>query len=309
VTTVLIEEKKPRRSKAEISAIKAALYEEAEKSQHAHTVRHLFYRMVARGLVAKTEIEYKQTVMRLVGEMRENDELPWSWIADGTRWMRKPQSSSSPQQALERCAQTYRRDAMANCPDYVELWCEKNALAGVLSSVTGPWDVPLMISVGFSSKGFLHQTAMTIEQEFEAGRDTYIYQVGDIDPSGERIWQSMQASICRYLNCEAIAEYVHFERLALTPEQVVEYNLPTRPTKTEGNTHAKNYQGLSVEADALDTDVLVGIVQSAIERHLSPRQLAGIREAEKSEREILQKLGPALDNLLVGHGLQDGGQA
>ena len=45
----------------------------------------------------------------------------------------------------------------------------------------------------------------------------------------------------------------HFERVAVTPEQIVEWKLQTRPTKTEaaGNRHAKVFIGDSVELDAI----------------------------------------------------------
>jgi hypothetical protein len=55
-------------------------------------VRGVFYQAVTRGLVAKTEAEYKRTVIRLLGIMRREGELPYGWIADETRWMRKPAS-------------------------------------------------------------------------------------------------------------------------------------------------------------------------------------------------------------------------
>jgi hypothetical protein len=54
------------------------------------TVRQGFYREVGAGIVAKTENEYKRTVLRLLVETRRKDRIPYSWIADNTRWMRKP---------------------------------------------------------------------------------------------------------------------------------------------------------------------------------------------------------------------------
>jgi hypothetical protein len=50
-------------------------------------------------------------------------------------------------------------------------------------------------------------------------------------------------------------------RIALTEEQIVRYNLPTRPTKREGNTHASNFDGDGVELDALPPQVLRDMVR------------------------------------------------
>ena len=36
-------------------------------------------------------------------------------------------------------------------PVYVEVWCEKDALAGVLMEETEVYDVPLMVAKGYSS--------------------------------------------------------------------------------------------------------------------------------------------------------------
>ena len=44
----------------------------------------------------------------------------------------------------------------ANRDVYVEIWCEKEALAGVLYPISEGFDVPLMVVKEFPSKGFVH---------------------------------------------------------------------------------------------------------------------------------------------------------
>jgi len=54
--------------------------------------------------VEKTEAGYRQ-VQNLLTKMRREESLPWDWIADNTRWMRKPATYDSLHQALiERMA-------------------------------------------------------------------------------------------------------------------------------------------------------------------------------------------------------------
>jgi hypothetical protein len=79
-------------------------------------------------------------------------------------------------------------------------------------------------------------------------------------------------------------------RIALTGDQVQHYRLPTRPTKRDGNTHANNFDGDSVELDALPSSELRNLVRECIERHISEQQLDVLRSAEKSERLILKQL-------------------
>ena len=66
-------------------------------------------------------------------------------------------------------------------PVYVEVWCEKDALAGVLMEETEVYDVPLMVARGYSSISFLHSAAMAIKA---IGKPAYIFHFGDLDPSG-----------------------------------------------------------------------------------------------------------------------------
>jgi len=84
--------------------------------------------------------------------------------------------------------------------------------------------------------------------------------------------------------------YPTVERIALTEEQIEQRGLPTRPTKREGNRHAHKFEGDSVELDALPSSELRALVRECIERHISPAALETLREAEDSERDILEQL-------------------
>jgi hypothetical protein len=130
-----------RRSQAEMEAIRAAL-NEILAERHPMTVRQVFYQATTAGVVAKTEAEYKGTVCRLLADMRRDGEIPYTWLADATRWMRKPTTFSSAEAALKRTAETYRRALWNVCAVAVEIWLEKEALAGVLVEVTDAWDPP-----------------------------------------------------------------------------------------------------------------------------------------------------------------------
>ena len=82
---------------------------------------------------------------------------------------------------------------------------------------------------------------------------------------------------------------ITFERIAVTPEQITAWALPTRPTK-RSDTRSKNFGEISVELDAIEPNQLRALVQEAIERHLPPEQYAVLKEAEASEREIISRL-------------------
>ena len=84
-------------------------------------------------------------------DLRLRWDLPFEWISDNTRWMRKPQTFESLEAALRHTAAYYRRDLWADNEVYVEIWLEKDALAGVVVDITDEYDVPLMVARGYSS--------------------------------------------------------------------------------------------------------------------------------------------------------------
>src|SRR5690606_2999373 len=118
--------------------------------------------------------------------------LPYEWIVDSTRWQRKPSSYCGLESVLAHTARFYRRDLWDQMDAYVEIWCEKDALSGVLYQVTGAWDVPLMVSRGFASHTYLYEAAQAIEA---ADKPTYLYFFGDHDPSGVHIDRSIEREL------------------------------------------------------------------------------------------------------------------
>jgi hypothetical protein len=277
--------KRSRRTKAAVTSIRDAIRDILE-GDHPQTVRQVFYALTVRGLIKKAEAEYQQTVIRLLVDMRETGDIPFYWIADNTRWQRKPTTYVGLDACLKATANFYRRDLWAAMPVYVEVWCEKDALAGVLVEETDPYDVPLMVARGYASISFLHSAAATIETK---GKPAFIYHFGDLDPSGQDAARDIDAKLRRY----APDAEIHFERPAVTRAQVEEWNLPSRPTKTT-DPRAKKFVGTSVELDAIPANRLRALVRECIERHIDQEQLAVLRAAEESERETLGRFADIL---------------
>jgi len=289
-------DKAPRRRRTQVEMMELidAIQHVVAENQPM-TARQVFYQLVVRRIIDKTEAEYQNVVIRLLREMRMNGTMSWGWIVDETRHMRVPTTFKNIQDALEDAANSYRRSAMDECSqDYLEIWIEKNALAGVLINVTWDYDVPLCPSVGLSSLTFLHDTAISIESAARQGKRTYIYQFGDHDPTGVLIPESMEANLiqmCEQLECEPPI----VERVALLREHIWQYSLPTRPTKTQeqGNRHAKHFVGESVELDALPPHVLRSMVRKVILKHMKQRDVDALRAKEDKEREVLRTMRPA----------------
>jgi hypothetical protein len=268
-----------RGTKAEVGSRRYELFDIAQE-MHPMSVRGAFYQASVRELVAKSESGYckVQTDLTL---MRKTGIVPYGWITDSSRWQRKPRSFASIFDALDDTTRLYRKALWAHADCYVEIWLEKDALAGTILPVTIEYDVPLMVAKGYASLSFLFEAADYIKC---LDVPTFIYHLGDFDPSGVGAGESIERTL-RELAPDAS---ITFERLAVSSSQITRWNLPTRPTKPKDPRSKKFGSDISVELDAIDPNTLRHIVRHAIERHLPADQLAVLQVAEESERELLE---------------------
>ena len=81
---------------------------------------------------------------------------------------------------------------------------------------------------------------------------------------------------------------VQWRQVALTQEQVAEWDLPTRPTKP--SMHSKKWEGGdSVELDAIPPQQLQELVAEAIEEVMSESQIIAAAEATRKGRVELRR--------------------
>jgi hypothetical protein len=248
-----------------------------------------------RDVIEKTEQEYRGTVSRFLGKMRLEDEVSWDWIVDETRQGKMTQTFDNVYDALSDTAKFYRRSALRNADVYIEVWSEKEALAGIIYEAASEYDVPVMVSRGIPSLSQVWSTFVNIHNAARHDKQTYIFQFGDHDPTGCLIPRALERRLREFCEKHRTPLLPILERIALTKEQIRQYRLPTRPTKREGNPHASNFEGRSVELDALPSRVLRQMVTDCIERHISPESLDTLRTAEASEREIIERFAEMSD--------------
>lgn len=268
--------KRLRASQAEMGDLKTALHVIVE-SQKPMTVRQAYYRATVAGLIDKTEAGYKR-VQRVLADMRRDGEMPYAWLTDSSRPVYQQDSFDSPEEAVKATARFYRKALWSNADCRVEIWLEKDALSGVLYPVTSDFDVGLFVTRGFASLSYLHSAA---EQIGSLSVPTYVYHLGDNDPSGVMAGDKIEETLRKL----APAAEINFTRLAVTRQQISDMRLPSRPTKH--SSHTKGWEGDSVELDAIEPDELRSIVRNAIQRHLPVREWEVLKAAEASESQYL----------------------
>jgi hypothetical protein len=268
-----------RSTKTQLARLDALIFAAAE-AEHPVSLRGVFYRVSSLGGVAKTEAGYRKVGRELL-KLRRSGDIPYSWIADGTRFVLHARRFDSVKDALRTTAAMYRRQLWSTSHVAVEVFAEKDAISGVVHPVCDEWDVPLAVVRGYTSETFAHSVAESLDRD----RVNLMLNLGDHDPSGVGAWDDIVTKVRNFApDCE-----IEAVRLAVTPEQIDTYDLPTRPTK-RSDTRAKGWVGDSVEVDALPANVLRDLLGATFEGLVDADHLAAMKAAEESERDIIERM-------------------
>jgi len=274
--------KKARKPQARLLYLRDAILAVAGEYDR-FSVRQLFYQLVARRVIDKTEQTYKRVCDAAV-QLRLAGELPYGKIADGHRTRRAVYQHGGLQEALENAFDLYRRNYWLDQARHIEVWCEKDALSGVILPVCETYGVTSVATRGFPSLTLIYESAMTL---VGIGKPAVIFYFGDHDASGRAISNKLEADL------RAHGARVTVQRVALNPAQITQYALPTRPGKWTDSRHAKfaaRYGDACVELDALPPDVLTDLVEERILAAIDIAAWQRVREAEALERETLASI-------------------
>jgi hypothetical protein len=260
-----------------------AIHEILDAETSAITIRHLFYRLVGRNVIPKTELAYKGLCGHL-SRWRKSREVPYHAFSDSTRWHIKPPMYDGIDDALRRTRESYRRDLWASQSHYVEVWVEKDAIAGVIADVTSEWGVPLFVCRGFASLSSMYSASLTFKEALERGKEVTIFHLGDYDPSGHAAADAIERAFRERFDCS-----INFQRIAILPGQIEDFNLPTRPTK-QSDSRARNWRGSEcVELDSIPPSELRSLVENAITSLIDWYEWEQLKQVEHEEQETLER--------------------
>lgn len=254
------------------------------------TLRQLYYQLVVQNVIGNREQEYKN-LGNLVSRGRLAGVLDWNAIEDRIRQPTTPLDFSGPSGLIRSAIHWYKLDRWANQDEYVELWVEKDALAGVLAPIAEERHITLMVNRGYSSQSAMYDASNRFFMYSDQGRTCTILYLGDLDPSGE----DMVRDIDERLNL-VFGSPVNVVKVAITPEQVEEYNPPPNPAKMTDSRAARyvmehGYE--SFEVDALPPEVLRTLINDAVDRHVDKAMFDEVLDQEETDKERLEEI--ALD--------------
>lgn len=256
------------------------------------TVRQIHYLLVETR-VANHPNTYNgyQKVSRIVTDMRYGGLLDWDRIVDETRTVYKQTSYESIDDAIEELLESYRKDRWEDSEYYVEVWVEKRSLVNLLYPITDAHDVHLATGGGFSSATYIHEAVDRLTPY--QGQEIVVLYFGDLNPSGEFMSKDLE---------NRFAEWgidLSIERICLNEEQLEPYGLPKKfdvkarkgtetYNKIEADPRAKHFlekhgELFQVELEALDPNVIRGLLESAISVYVDSEQHEKVKQVEQSE--------------------------
>ena len=217
------------------------------------TLRQLFYQLVAAAILPNTQNAYK-ALSRHTAEARRAGTFPA--LMDLGRTIVRAQTFQNPPDARRWLRTIYRRDRTEGQTYAVYLGVEKRGIVAQLEEWFGDLGIPIVPLGGYSSESFEQEVIEHVDAD---GRPAVLLYAGDFDPSGEDI----DRNFVTQTGC-----WTDVRRVALTADQVEEYNLPPQPGKASdsraGAFVRRHGQLIQVELDALPPDTLRALYADAL---------------------------------------------
>lgn len=252
------------------------------------TLRQLYYQLVAGDYIPNEVKEYAK-VMKTLTMGRMNGLIDWSMIEDRSRQPHMDYSVAGISDALNDTILQYKLDRQEGQLVSIEIWTEKDAVSNILKRVSRYYHLRLSVNRGYTSVSAMYSAYQRMYRQLTTfDRGTKILYVGDHDPSGLDMIRDIEERLEEFgmHDCEVIP-------VALTMEQIEEYNPPPNPAKINDPRAAQyilEHGNESWELDALEPEVLHSITEEAVKEHLDQDLFDNILSQEEIDKIKLEKL-------------------
>lgn len=231
-----------------------------EADGYVLTLRQLYYQFVARNLIKENTMRAYKNFGTLMRNARLAGLVDWEHMEDRLRELDEETHWDSAQEILRGCAQNFLYDLWEDQEYRVEVWVEKDALSNIIQPVCADLDVPFFACRGYVSASSCWQAGRRALERWEKWmQTTVILHLGDHDPSGINMTEDIDNRLAMFGEGN-----VHVQRIALTMEQIEEYEPPPQPAKKTDSRHRKykaNHGSLSWELDALEPEMLDRLIR------------------------------------------------
>lgn len=250
------------------------------------TLRQLYYVLVSRNVIPNADRPYKN-LGNLISDARLAGRIDWEAIEDRIRVPVHPPEFKNLQELVDAALQSYRLPRWTGQKHYVELWVEKDALAGILRPLALRYHVTLLVNRGYGSTSAMYDAYNRFAEKDAQGYDCVLFYLGDFDPSGEDMVRDIRARLNDVFGID-----VTVEKLALTLAQVQQYNLPPNPAKhtdPRSQEFIRRHGASSWEVDALPPEVLNRIIHKAFSNIIDAEEMKSMIKKEDRDKTALLK--------------------
>lgn len=273
------------------------------------TLRQLYYQFVAADLfpdewfvklaggqhTKNHERNYKK-LGGILNDARLAGDVDWNAIVDRTRSLTEWQHETSVLDALERMHKNYTLDMWDNQPVRVEVWVEKEALAGVFHRICGQYDVPYFACRGYTSASSAYGAYQRVSMRVPYQK-TLILHFGDHDPSGIDMSRDIEDRLYLMTSNEEYGgsdfdNCFEIRRLALNYDQVQKYNPPPSPAKitdSRATGYIEKFGEDSWELDALDPTQLADLAETEIQSVIDDDQWSDTEKQILKDKALIRK--------------------
>ena len=269
----------PSLKSREIIEIANTICAEYAQAGYDLTLRQLYYQFVARDYLPNNQRSYKN-LGTVIDNARKAGYLDWNYIVDRTRNLQGYRTYDSPAELIEEVWTRYHVDLWQGQENRVEVWVEKEALAGVIGRAASAYGVDFFSCRGYVSQSELHAASHRHQDYEAAGQEVTVIHLGDHDPSGIDMTRDVEDRLRLYGASTTV------KRIALNIDQIAQYQPPPNPAKLT-DSRAKDYISLfgteSWELDALDPSILNRLIQDTITSKISDAELYNARVQEQDE--------------------------
>lgn len=163
------------------------------------TLRQLYYQFVKAGLIPNTMRSYKR-LGDIVTKGRLAGLIDWSAIEDRTRNLAGGDGATwEPADLVRYYGEQFDISHWDGQAVRVEVWVEKEALAGVIGDAADRWRVPWFSCRGYVSASEMWVAAQRVRKHIRAGQRVLILHLGDHDPSGIDMTRDMRDRLTAFI--------------------------------------------------------------------------------------------------------------
>jgi 5S rRNA maturation endonuclease (ribonuclease M5) len=228
------------------------------------SVRRIYYALRSEPdpVIKASKYSY-QIVVRVLKKARFNADVPFEWLADGTRY------ADNLPLSLDRLIPNYYPDPWQNQRNYVEVVVEKEAQAEFYRRILRDYYIAVTHVRGYDSVSNAMEIAVRLNRYLNRPRHLFIHS--DFDPSGENLAEKLGFTLgkCLVFLDEKYEEFnekanivtipnLSVRKTVLTFDQVRELGLPTENVNKNDPRAARfieKYGDNTAELEAIPPDI------------------------------------------------------